>query len=348
MEKHLARAPLLISAGLLVFVLLFAPLFTIVGAVTAPFNMIGDMIRNIGDFLVPDDSYTNDVFTIIDQYFKYGDGYRLLASDYRQVIIDHEELIYVPDNYLFIPNILIGKEHPGKETIEIQHSLAYDSWIETKYFFDKDGKPLIDENTGEQKYEQIEVAELVDVNEYARRLKNIEPYASGLKDISSATLANYISHFAYIAGLPGLDLESLGIEEKEGWIYPFTRHFPITAGIGLYDPFGTGQYSRHDANDFGAGCGEPIYCVKGGSVIGKSTSASSSTGYSVTILTDEGLSVLYAHMSSPYIGNIGDQVRTGAYIGTVGSTGRSTGCHLHLKVTKGAAVVDYCWIVSCD
>ena len=336
----------MISIALLCFVLLFVPLFTIVGAVQAPFKMVKDMIRNIGDFLVPDDSYTNDVFVVIDQYFRYGEGYELLASDYKHIITEKEDLIYVPDNYLLIPNILIGEEHPGDSQIKTQHRLAYDYWIERKYLYDKDGEPLIDEKTGEQLYEEIEMAELVDAAEYARRLKNVEPYASELSDISSATLANYINHFSYIAGQPGLDLELLDVDVS-GWIYPFARQFGITAGIGLYDPFGTGEYTMHEAIDFGAGCGEAIYCVKGGSIIGKSTRANSATGYSVTILTDDGLTVLYAHMASPYVGNIGDYVKTGAYIGPVGSTGRSTGCHLHLKVTDRSRVVDYCGIVDC-
>lgn len=340
------RLPLMVSAALLCFILLFVPLFTIVGAVQAPFKMVKDMINNIGNFLVPDDSYTNDVFVVIDQYFRYGQGYELLASDYKHIIVDKEELIYVPDNYLLIPNILIGDEHPGDHQIRVEHELAYDSWIEKKYLYDKDGKPLLDEETGEQLYEEVEKAKLVSTEEYARRLKNIEPYASELSEISSGTLANYIDHFSYIAGKPGLDLELLDVD-ADGWIYPFARHFNITAGIGLYDPFGTGEYTMHDANDFGAGCGEAIYCVKGGTVIGKGTSASSSTGYSVTIQTDDGYTVLYAHMSSPYIGNIGDYVKTGAYIGPVGKTGRSTGCHLHLKVTSGSSVVDYCGIVDC-
>ncbi len=346
MQNKFGKLPLLTSGALLVFILLFVPLFTIVGAVTAPFHMVSDMIRNIGDFLVPDDSYTNDVFVVIDQYFKYGQGYELLASDYKHIIVDHEDLIYVPDNYLLIPNILIGEEHPGDHLIEEEHEFAYDSWIEKKYLYDKDGEPVINEETGEQEYEEVEVAELVSVSEYARRLKNIEPYASRLDMISSATLANYISHFDYIAGKPGLDFDLLDID-SEGWIYPFTRHFNITAGIGPYDPFGTGEYSMHEANDFGAGCGEAIYCVKGGTVIGKGTSTNSATGYSVTILTDDGYAVLYAHMSTPYVGNIGDYVKTGAYIGPVGTTGRSTGCHLHLKVTKDSSVVDYCGIVDC-
>ena len=297
----------MISIALLCFVLLFVPLFTIVGAVQAPFKMVKDMIRNIGDFMVPDDSYTNDVFVVIDQYFRYGEGYELLASDYKRIITEKEDLIYVPDNYLLIPNILIGEEHPGDSQIKTQHRLAYDYWIERKYLYDKDGEPLIDEKTGEQLY---------------------------------------INHFSYIAGQPGLDFGLLDVDVN-GWIYPFARHFGITAGIGLYDPFGTGEYTMHEAIDFGAGCGEAIYCVKGGTVIGKSTSANSTTGYSVTILTDDGLTVLYAHMASPYVGNIGDYVKTGAYIGPVGSTGRSTGCHLHLKVTDRSRVVDYCGIVDC-
>ena len=121
MQNKFGKLPLLTSGALLVFILLFVPLFTIVGAVTAPFHMVSDMIRNIGDFLVPDDSYTNDVFVVIDQYFEYGEGYELLASDYKHIIVDHEDLIYVPDNYLLIPNILIKKDRADRRNPRYGH-----------------------------------------------------------------------------------------------------------------------------------------------------------------------------------------------------------------------------------
>jgi murein DD-endopeptidase MepM/ murein hydrolase activator NlpD len=64
-----------------------------------------------------------------------------------------------------------------------------------------------------------------------------------------------------------------------------------------------------------------------------------SYGYHITIDHGNGMSTLYAHMSAMLVG-VGEAVTQGQLIGRVGSTGRSTGPHLHFEVLRGGSVID--------
>jgi LysM repeat protein len=90
---------------------------------------------------------------------------------------------------------------------------------------------------------------------------------------------------------------------------------------------------RHSGLDIGAPSGQPIYAANDGLV---TVSGWSSGGYGRYIIIDHGngLSTLYAHNTQNAV-KVGDRVSKGAVIGTVGSTGRSTGPHVHFEVRAG-------------
>lgn len=98
------------------------------------------------------------------------------------------------------------------------------------------------------------------------------------------------------------------------------------------DPF-TGASSLHDGIDLGASAGTPIYATDSGRVIQVGDSGS---GFGNWTLIDHGNGVIsgYAHQSS-YSVNTGQNVGRGQTIGYVGSTGRSTGPHLHFQMGPG-------------
>ena len=96
------------------------------------------------------------------------------------------------------------------------------------------------------------------------------------------------------------------------------------------DPI-TGEVRYHRGTDIAAPNGTPIQAVAGGRVVESGTKGG--YGNAVVIEADDGRTMLYAHNLANNV-KVGDWVRQGDVIGLVGSTGRSTGPHVHFEVTE--------------
>jgi murein DD-endopeptidase MepM/ murein hydrolase activator NlpD len=88
---------------------------------------------------------------------------------------------------------------------------------------------------------------------------------------------------------------------------------------------------RHTGIDFDASHGAPVKNVMKGKVI--KAGWGGAYGYVVVVRTDRGGDIWYAHLSRIAI-PVGKEIKSGKIIGYVGSTGNSTGSHLHLEVRK--------------
>jgi murein DD-endopeptidase MepM/ murein hydrolase activator NlpD len=111
----------------------------------------------------------------------------------------------------------------------------------------------------------------------------------------------------------------------------------ISSAYGLrHDPF-TGQLARHAGLDIPAPRGTPILASGGGRVV----SAGYRGAYGQTVVIDHGngLSTLYGHASKLLV-RVGDVVMPQQEIALVGSTGRSSGPHLHFEVIRDGRRVD--------
>lgn len=91
--------------------------------------------------------------------------------------------------------------------------------------------------------------------------------------------------------------------------------------------------STHTGLDFAAPTGTPVVSVANGVV--RSAGYDGSYGYKVVVAHEDGTETWYAHLSTMTV-SPGENVVGGEQIGTVGSTGNSTGPHLHLEVRPGA------------
>jgi murein DD-endopeptidase MepM/ murein hydrolase activator NlpD len=98
-------------------------------------------------------------------------------------------------------------------------------------------------------------------------------------------------------------------------------------GYRIHPVYGT--YRFHSGVDLAAPKGTPIYATRSGTVT--RATYDSSSGYYVTINHGDGFSSSYLHMTH-YIVKAGQKVKQGEVIGYVGSTGTSTGNHLHFSV----------------
>ena len=115
------------------------------------------------------------------------------------------------------------------------------------------------------------------------------------------------------------------------WTLPIAPGaYRLTAGFGQ----SSGLWAHtHTGLDFAAPSGTPIMSVASGVVT--STEYAGAYGNRTIITLEDGTEIWYCHQTSFQVSQ-GDTVRSGQVIGTVGSTGNSTGPHLHLEVRPGA------------
>ena len=132
------------------------------------------------------------------------------------------------------------------------------------------------------------------------------------------------------------ELKSLGraAEARAGEIAENQWHLPTT-GYRLTARFGMsgGLWSSgHTGLDFAAPSGTPIVAIANGTIT--KTGYEGSYGNQTVQTLEDGTEIWYNHQTSIGV-SVGDTVTGGQTIGTVGSTGNSTGPHLHLEVRPG-------------
>ena len=124
-----------------------------------------------------------------------------------------------------------------------------------------------------------------------------------------------------------------------GFIYPVSA--PITSPYGMRFHPVLHVWKLHDGTDFGAGCGTAIHAAYSGVVAEKYFNA----GYGNRLMIDHGkvdgtfVTTGYNH-AIRYVVGVGDHVKQGQVVGYVGTTGFSTGCHMHLMVWLNGKVVN--------
>lgn len=132
-----------------------------------------------------------------------------------------------------------------------------------------------------------------------------------------------------------------GAVSTSGWALPLAAgSYTITSGYGPRRSPTGGSSNFHAGLDFGAPSGTPVYAVAEGTV---TYAGYNSGGYGnlVVIATEPNLQTYYAHMVTGSISvSAGDTVAAGQQIGGVGTTGDSTGNHLHFEVRVDGATTD--------
>lgn len=152
-------------------------------------------------------------------------------------------------------------------------------------------------------------------------------------------LGGYVSGGGQIID-PDTDWVGTGI-----FAWPLPQSFTITSPFGYrQDPF-TGEMSYHGGTDIAAPQGTPILAAADGTVtVANGTDPwGGSYGYHVKIDHGGGMETLYAHCSAIAV-TVGQRVRQREVIGYVGSTGNSTGNHLHFEVWANGQRIDAMYV----
>ena len=122
-----------------------------------------------------------------------------------------------------------------------------------------------------------------------------------------------------------------------GFLWPCPSSKRITSGFGNRAQPTAGASTNHKGIDIGASYGASIIAAAGGRVT--TATYSSSAGNYIVISHGNGLSTVYMHCSALYV-SAGQTVSAGQSIAAVGSTGYSTGNHLHFGVIKNGSYVN--------
>ncbi|WP_028642977.1 M23 family metallopeptidase [Nocardioides sp. URHA0020] len=116
---------------------------------------------------------------------------------------------------------------------------------------------------------------------------------------------------------------------------------PVTSSYGFRIHPIYGYWGLHDGTDFGVSCGEGMKAVAGGRVIAKYWSDVYGNRLYVSLgnINGKNVTAVYNHATGYRVG-VGERVRQGEVVGYVGSTGWSTGCHLHFTILVNGNAVD--------
>ncbi len=338
MKKLKLKICVVVGSVIVSSFIFLAPAIVIIGIFAAPFQMINDLFVSIGD-IFGELSDEDDIVLLIEEYFRIGPGQELLIEVY-QPYVSNELRINVPLNYLAIPNFLLGIEKP-EEHIILEMIEKMCNTIETVVpLLGDDGEIVIDEN-GNEVFETIIEYELHSINEYIDGLYEIDLFKIGFQNHAKSTIIKYVEYFDSFYDFGGIGDDYTGQYGDGELMYPFKSKAVITAPYGWYNPFGDRLF--HDAIDLAfpkpGNCGVPIYAVNDGVVVKRQGANISQTG-NFGHIENGNMVVKYVHMQEGFMYEVGTYINKGDYIGSIGNTGKSTGCHLHLEIVVGGTSVD--------
>lgn len=146
-----------------------------------------------------------------------------------------------------------------------------------------------------------------------------------------------------IAELERLEREAAAKGKAGNIVSTGTYIWPSNNSITVTSPYGSrphpifGYYKMHTGIDIGASYGTAVLAADSGTVV--ISTYNSAYGYYIVINHGSGNTTLYAHNSALYV-EVGDTVSQGQTIAAVGSTGNSTGPHIHFEITVNGSRVN--------
>lgn len=158
-------------------------------------------------------------------------------------------------------------------------------------------------------------------------------FESHTPDIQRSVKNRFISEQSDIMSLVGKPISNVSSGTRTGTTTGYK-----SSGFGeRIDPF-TGNISHHAGVDYPAPEGTPVNATSSGKVV---SAGMTNGGYGNLVVIDHGNGIVtkYAHLSTVDVKS-GDTVAAGQKLGGVGTTGRSTGNHLHYEIVKDGKQVD--------
>ena len=245
---------------------------------------------------------------------------------------DFSELL---DNYMMIEEIIQYDNQVIDSLVSLQEKVTNDrTALEDAQSEQEAAKAQQMAAQDELKAQEDEVDKLIaEISAHEDLLEEMEEELNkAAKALDAQIKAKEREYAAQVANVPS----------ESGYLWPLPGGYNTISSLagGRIHPV-TGKPGNHAGIDIPAPSGTNIYAAKSGVVIhaAKGTGSSWSYGNYVIVSHSDGTSTLYAHMSR--IGcKEGQTVKQGDVVGYVGTTGRSTGNHLHFEVRSGSTRKD--------
>ncbi len=245
---------------------------------------------------------------------------------------DFSELL---DNYMMIEEIIQYDNQVIDSLVALQEKVANDRTVlEGAQAEQEEAKAQQMAAQDELKAQEDEVDKLIaEISAQEDLLEEMEEELNkAAKALDAQIKAKEREYAAQVANVPS----------ESGYLWPLPGGYNTISSLagGRIHPV-TGKPGNHAGIDIPAPSGTNIYAAKSGVVIhaAKGTGSSWSYGNYVIVSHSDGTSTLYAHMSR--IGcKEGQTVKQGDVVGYVGTTGRSTGNHLHFEIRSGSTRKD--------
>ena len=245
---------------------------------------------------------------------------------------DFSELL---DNYMMIEEIIQYDNQVIDSLVALQEKVANDRTVlEGAQAEQEEAKAQQVAAQDELKAQEDEVDKLIaEISAQEDLLEEMEEELNkAARALDAQIKAKEREYAAQVANVPS----------ESGYLWPLPGGYNTISSLagGRIHPV-TGKPGNHAGIDIPAPSGTNIYAAKSGVVIhaAKGTGSSWSYGNYVIVSHSDGTSTLYAHMSR--IGcKEGQTVKQGDVVGYVGTTGRSTGNHLHFEVRSGSTRKD--------
>lgn len=177
-----------------------------------------------------------------------------------------------------------------------------------------------------------------EINENDTKLKALEEAAKAAEEAARKKAEAEAAAKEAAAVSNGSSSAGASVVSGNGmFTHPCPGYSRISSTFGYRTAPLAGASTNHKGVDFAAPTGTPIYAAAGGTIT--SAGYNGNAGNMIVVNHGNGLQTYYMHCSKIYV-SVGTKVSKGQNIGAVGSTGNSTGPHLHFQVMSGGTPVN--------
>ncbi len=282
--------------------------------------------------------YINDTDDVLSVLAGSADFYDIFVQTEIKNSADQQNLDFM--NSLLASIHRLEDEQTQLEADKVQLELD-------KAGLEKEKKDLIAERTDldeQRKYaSQLSESYNAEYNNATAQIRDYEARIAQLdqqKQVSAAEIEAYKAEVDEIIRKAQLAASGTVVYDDGEWHWPLDRKYHMITTYFGYSEFHSGNHGAIDIGNGGINSAN-IYAMKGGEVIVAKTTYRAGYDYGMYVVIDHGngYQSLYAHCSAIYV-TVGQMVSQGEVIAAVGSTGWSTGPHLHFEIRKDGSRVD--------